>query len=356
MHKTSIPRDYIGDQIANILSYRNIVLEWSKKPATKAKPNKHLTANAIMRNCITNKCKQGISVLNKMAVIYKSRKPVTFDNRSIQYYKSIFPPVIPCPPRSNPKFIYDPITRAIDTAQQLLKLKRFLKPPDKWPELNIFKKEMLYAQYLEKDPRFIVDIKQLSKTYEAILSTVKGDIHIGMDYAEQVDAEHDDIEDLPIEEDRFKYKLSALCYRYCLAGLTMDLKPIPLPFQIQIDGCIARIVIPNYMEIDWKRDIPNNVIRYIQKRGTIESRIRPIRLSVQDRPTGDGPIDDVILARYYELLQQMKSSPRSKNMNWVYDTLCKDKKYSISIAKNLEDKRRACRRRIRNIMKRKAIA
>lgn len=348
--KSIHPRDYIGDQIANILSYRNIISSWSKKAPPKDKPDGRQKIKAIIRNYITNKCQQGIGTLDNLAKQCSSRKTAAIDNRTIKYFKSIFPAVKRCLRGYNPecagRFYYEPIMQAIDAAQQLLELERFfLEPPESWDEAKLFKKEMLYAQRLETNPHFIADINQLSRTYKKIFSKVNRDIYINMDYAEKIEAEYDDIEDLPVQ-DRFKYELAILCYRYCLAGLTKDLKPIPLPFQIQLDGCIARLTIPNYMEIDWKRDIPGDVIRYIQKHGTFASSIRPQRLSKQDRRWPIIPRDIDILKRYQELMQQRGTS-REKNKNWVYDTLCKE--FPITLTEGPDDRRKVCRRRIKRI-------
>jgi hypothetical protein len=341
-------RDYIGEQIANILSYRDIISSWVRE--VKVDPDECQKAKAVIFNYIKGRCREGISALDQLTNLSKSRKPATTDDRAIQYFQSIFPPVKPClrrryQPIQADRFYYSSLLPAIDTAQNLLQLKRFLDPQKTWTEAKLFKKEKLYAQRLEKNPYFVADINRLFKIHRAMISKIKRDIYIDMDYADQTEAKFDNIKDLPVRE-HFKYKLAVLCYRHCLSGLTKDLKPIPLPFQIQLDGCIARITIPNYMEIDWRRDIPGDVIEFLQKRGSIESRIKPIRLSNQDRPSGHGETDTLILIRYNELCQQKKLS-RTNNMNWVYDTLCKE--FPISSAQNLEDKRRVCRRRIKNI-------
>ncbi len=181
-----------------------------------------------------------------------------------------------------------------------------------------------------------------------LLSRLTGDMLIGIEYAEAVESSVNEFNSLS-REDQFKYEVSVLCYRYALAGLTCNKKPIPLPFRIKIDGCVAKIVIPAYLEIDWKRDMPGDVMKFLQKRGAPFSSVRLERLSDQERITGYGKEDDRLKKRCAELIRVYLNDTRrnKRNQNWIYDTLCQE--FTITKAEHMEDRRKVCRRRLKRL-------
>jgi hypothetical protein len=193
---------------------------------------------------------------------------------------------------------------AYQAVKDLISLSRFITDPaSEWPESGIFEKEILYASKLAKDSVFRRQIDQLRLDYKAEWSTYSAGGVIkrpGVDALMARTATISDISQLNARE-RFLYDFDHLCEHYCLQGVCIDsrkrLSLIPEPFQIETTDLHLRISIPNYMEIDWRRELPRDVMRFMQQRGTWLTKLSPSHrnaLRSEPKPIPPGFREDCI--------------------------------------------------------------
>lgn len=313
------------------------------------------------------------ATFNSLMELRKSPSPLPLSTRALWYLEDIFPlgffrrrPLPEQRDTSDKGRLGNPICMTqhdVRNAEEMIKLKRFFSPEDNWPESELFKKEFRHATSVADSDAFGDEARRIlgiltDKHFQRDMTFWAWDER-EMDAHEE---KYQDFDDPPACSESFDshtapghipqhedtgYKLTALCNAHMVSGLSFcrqdDLVVvyvIPQLFAIVDLQAELLVRIPAYLEIDWTRQWPKDVIKTIQKRSDWDgdTRIRRIKKGSAWYPSRDNP--EAIIGRYYELYNQLAS------MGEVYDNL--NKEFRITDVRDNSERRRIVRRFLKN--------
>lgn len=329
--------DAAGVMVMTLLAYREAIAD-AEKQADEMKARWVQLNNGqklFVRLVLQWKDRDLRGILDKLEVTFASRAPIKFNDSATRYFRSIFPQ-FPEPTKRDNKVVslLLPKTSSVHTyASELLDLPYLItEPPDKWKaESRLFKKNELYAKQLAGRTDFRDDVKTLRTHHKSELESAQYPL-IGDP-------------DTNSPEGHLGHTLAALCTKYCILGLTAAFKPLPDTFSLESSGNSVRVIVPNYMEFNWRDDVPIDVFKLLQRRRNVVYQTRPYRLSDQDRPTNDYAYDPQLLQAHDEL-----SSTGVKG-NALWDRLLVQFPH-VTHADGPDDRRRVIRRRVERLMTR----
>jgi hypothetical protein len=142
-----------------------------------------------------------------------------------------------------------------------------------------------------------------------------------------------------------EHSLAVLCLKYCLLGLTSDFQPIPKPFYFQACDDAVHVVVPNYMEFNWRDDLPVDVFKFLQRRKDVVYGTTPQRMSDQDRSTNEYAYDAAMLEDHATLTGEGITG------NELWDELLRRYPH-VTHADGPDDRRKVIRRRVLRLLSR----
>lgn len=278
--------DAAGVMVLTLLAYRKAIHDALKRADALKKRGKPLTKAEQLYVRLVERGKDA-PVLDKLEKAFAGRAPVAFTDVATCFFHSIFPPVQEPPSDVHTKVIVLPrISSIIIRAGELIQFPRFIRDaPQSWaPESRFFKKMDLYAEQLAKRSDFKNDVSNLRKRFRSQFVIRKAPFLDDPSTSTTLDTPD--------------HELAVLCMRYCLLGVTGRFVPIPRPVQLSRRADNVCIMVPNYMEFNWRDDLPGDVFKFLQHRVDIAYDTVPQRLAKQDRPTNDS-LDDASLRQDY---------------------------------------------------------
>ncbi len=272
-------------------------------------------------------------ILDKLEATFVCRAPIKFSDSATRYFNSIFPQFPETTKRAgNMAPLLLPATSSVYSyASELLELPYLItESPDRWKvESRLFKKRELYAKQLAGRTDFREDVEALRKQHKSELESAQYPL-IGNP-------------DTSCVEGRLNHTLAALCAKYSILGLTSRFQPLPNTFSLESCGNVVRMIVPNYMEFNWRDDVPIDAFKLLQRRRNVVYQTRPYRLSDQDRSTNDYAYDAQLLQAHGKLL----SSGVKGNALW--DGLLEQFPH-VTHAQGPDDRRRVMSRRVQRLM------
>jgi len=296
---------------------------------------------------------EDLQSLGDLETIFAYRKPIAFSERESAYFHGVFPPVYTqqAGRQNHHELLVNPgiASFALRRAKELIELKRLItEPPAKWKiEHTIFEKERIYTERLTKQDDIKKDISIFKEKYAKALKGINAIFWANPDAIRH----YEQPQQQPRSPSaRFEYDLAVLCSRYCLAGLAPNLNPIPKRFEfLQNDG-MASVSVPAYMEFDWRRNLPADVFKVLQKRGQFPSEIRLNRLSEQERSGGWGCSAATLLKEYRRLLRQLNRD-EGRGKKWLWLELSDIPGLNITTAEGPDDRVRVVRRTVQRALR-----
>lgn len=211
--------------------------------------------------------------------------------------------------------------RAQAIACELLAVKRLLETaPDQWREHEIFEGEILYAKSLWHLPAFRSELSSLLRQHLPVVRErcAAGELYsVGRHESYRVFLEAGGIDGLS-DAARFDHDFDHLCERYCIEGVKRK-SPWVLPeqFRFELSDTHMYVAVPNHMNLAWSRNLPTDVVKMIQARGTSISRVIPRHRNA----VSVSPNDTVRLVHRYRELRIDSDRGRSLSQEEIYAQL-----------------------------------
>jgi hypothetical protein len=198
---------------------------------------------------------------------------------------------------------------AVRIAKELLRFKRFLQDPSRWPEQGIVKKEREYVKHLLAEDSFFDSRHHIIQDYADMLKKMAAQSPDGVIRPKESWFHADTTSPLS-PQDKFEHQFAHLCRGFLLEGVkNPGFIPIPQRLKINFDPLKQAVVIeiPNYFSLA-ASDFPLDVvaIRQIRQFSVVRPHLGPKRKDLRQCEASAEEKSKIIDFYYADIEKQLK--------------------------------------------------
>jgi len=407
--KRGLELDLPAQLARKALALESEILHWQEKSRSQARSrqSKVKSTRDLEESWFMKHIKDAKGVFGRLRTLLSGHTPCTLSERQRAYFLDIFDDAnrsLSCvpdddgkPARIRAQFHLRTLYAAYRFAVDLGKCGHFLTPPQKWNEQAIFAKEDIHASLTNNNTAFNADRKAFFRRYADLSSNgcfrawdardydyaavlQEGRYYLHEDIADGFESlisglsvkqksvfdqfcklltpdqrylldwlespEYSDIHDEPADLN-MQRELAALCWHYCIEGFDAE-SVFPQRFRIRMERGSAVICVPNYMKIDWARNIPYPVIDMIRSREHPEIPFHYKRGVVNAAEPARDAFHGELIKLTDELLADYLAR-KIKTKNEVYDAVLNAFPKRITSSTRREDRRKQVQRLFRRL-------